>query len=50
MGMGRLCFGVVYWYIWTVLIPRWGKYHLEEQTSLLEDMTSITQLVKVKAE
>lgn len=48
--MGRLLCGVVYWYLWTVLVPRWRHYRLEEQTDVLADGTSITQLVKVKAE
>ena len=42
--------GVVYWYIWTVLIPRLRGYHLEEDTDILEDGTSVTKLVKVKNE
>lgn len=48
--MHRLLGGVLYWYIWTVVIPRWRNYRLEEQTDVLEDGTSITQLVKVQAE
>ena len=46
----RLIFGVMYWYIWTVLIPRLRGYHLEEETDVLEDGTSVTKLVKVKDE
>ena len=46
--VGRLVGGVVYWYLWTVLIPRLRGYHLEEETDVLKDGTSITRLVKVK--
>lgn len=40
-----LLFGVIYWYIWTVLLPRWGGYRLEEEVDVLDDGTSITKLV-----
>ena len=48
--MRRLLCGVIYWYLWTVAIPRWRNYRLEEQTDVLEDGTTITQLVKVHTE
>ena len=44
----RLVCGVVYWYIWTVLIPRLRGYRLEEESGVLHDGTSVTKLVKVK--
>ncbi|KAL2867369.1 putative methionine permease [Aspergillus lucknowensis] len=31
VGAGVIVFGVVYWYVWTVLLPRWGGYRLEEE-------------------
>jgi hypothetical protein len=40
-----ILFGVGYWYIWTVLLPRLGNYTLEEETEVLDDGTSITKLV-----
>jgi hypothetical protein len=40
-----LLFGVVYWYVWTVLLPLWGGYRLEEEVNVLDDGTSITKLV-----
>ena len=46
--MRRLVGGVIYWYLWTVLIPHWGGYHLEEEGHVLDDGTSITKLIKVK--
>ena len=48
--VSRLLFGVIYWYLWTVFIPRLGGYHLEEETDILKDGTSVTKLVKVKHE
>lgn len=44
----RILFAVVYWYLWTVAIPRWRGYRLEEEVDVLEDGTSITKLIKVK--
>lgn len=37
--------GVLYWYVWTVLLPRWGGYQLEEEKEILADGTSIIKLV-----
>ncbi|KAL4782876.1 amino acid permease-domain-containing protein [Aspergillus varians] len=31
VGTGVIVFGVLYWYVWTVLLPRWGGYRLEEE-------------------
>lgn len=36
--------GVVYWYIWTIAIPRWRGTKLEEETQVLEDGTTVTKL------
>ncbi|KAL9096524.1 MAG: hypothetical protein Q9165_001521 [Trypethelium subeluteriae] len=47
VGTAILLFGVGYWYIWTVLIPRWKDYSLEEAAEVLDDGTTITKLVKV---
>lgn len=44
----RLVFAVVYWYLWTIAVPRWRGYRLEEEDEVLEDGTSVTKLVKVK--
>ncbi|KAF7596215.1 hypothetical protein BBP40_002747 [Aspergillus hancockii] len=46
VGAGVVVFGIVYWYIWTVLLPRWGGYQLEEEKDVLEDGTDITKLVR----
>lgn len=40
-------FGVVYWYVWTILLPRWKGYTLEEEDDILDDGVTITRLVKV---
>lgn len=42
-----ILFGVIYWYIWKVLIPHHNGYTLEETTATLDDGTSITRLVQV---
>lgn len=42
--LSRILFAVVYWYVWTVLLPRWGGYSLEESVEVLDDGTSITKL------
>jgi hypothetical protein len=40
-----LATGVLYWYVWTILLPRWRGYRLEEEVEVLKDGTSITKLV-----
>ncbi|KAH6877186.1 amino acid permease-domain-containing protein [Thelonectria olida] len=35
--------GVVYWYLWTIAIPRWRGCTLEEETRVLADGTSVTK-------
>lgn len=42
----RIIFGILYWYIWTVLLPRWGGYKLEEEDEVLDDGTKITKLAR----
>ncbi len=46
--MRSFVFGVIYWYLWTVLVPRLRGYSLEEEADMLEDGTSVTKLVKIK--
>jgi amino acid transporter len=36
--------GVVYWYLWTIGVPRWRGTKLEEETDVLADGTTITRL------
>ena len=40
-------FGIVYWYVWTVALPKWKGYRLEEKEDVLDDGTTITTLVHV---
>ncbi|EPS35754.1 hypothetical protein H072_10698 [Dactylellina haptotyla CBS 200.50] len=41
-----LCIAVIYWYVWTVELPRRKGYELVEQAEILDDGTSVTILVK----
>jgi hypothetical protein len=41
-----LIFGVAYWYFWTVALPKWYGYRLENETGVLADGTSFTRLVR----
>ncbi|KAK0638495.1 amino acid permease-domain-containing protein [Cercophora newfieldiana] len=47
VGISVLLFGVLYWLVWTVLLPKWGGYRLEEAADVLDDGTTITKLVAV---
>jgi len=43
----RILFAVLYWVVWTIWLPRWGGYTLEEADDILDDGTTITKLVRV---
>lgn len=43
----RIILSIVYWWIWTIVIPNRNGYRLEEEIEILPDGTSITQLVHV---
>ena len=45
-----MLFGILYWYVWTILLPRWKGYNLEEETRLLDDGTTVTTMIKVPRE
>lgn len=47
VGISIIIFGLLYWYVWTRLIPRLKGYTLEEETSVLDDGTTVTTLVHV---
>ncbi|KAI0172502.1 amino acid transporter [Hypoxylon sp. FL1284] len=47
VGVGILLFGVAYWLVWTVILPRLGGYRLEEESDVLDDGTAITVLTRV---
>jgi hypothetical protein len=42
-----ILFGVLYWYVWTVFIPRRNGCTLEETVDTLDDGTTVTRLVQV---
>lgn len=44
--LSRLVFGVAYWFVWTIALPHWGGYRLEEEADILDDGTTITKLVR----
>lgn len=46
----RLVFGVVYWFVWAVALPRYRGYRLEERAEILDDGTTLTRLVQVRKE
>lgn len=45
MKLFRIVASIVYWYVWTVAVPRWKGYRLEEETTVLADGTSVTKLI-----
>ncbi|KAI1276548.1 methionine permease [Xylaria sp. FL0933] len=47
VGVGVIVFGVVYWLVWTIVLPRIGGYRLEEKEDVLDDGTTITVLARV---
>jgi len=47
VGVSILLFGIVYWYVWTILLPRWKGYTLEEEEEILKDGTTVTKLVHI---
>ncbi|ETS73198.1 hypothetical protein PFICI_15143 [Pestalotiopsis fici W106-1] len=47
VGTSIIGCGVIYWLIWTVILPRIGNYHLEEKEDTLDDGTKITFLDRV---
>ena len=46
--MVRLIFGVIYWYVWTIVLPKYHGYELEEERHTLTDGTTMTKLVRKK--
>lgn len=42
----RIVFAVIYWYVWTVLLPRRGGYKLVETVVTLDDGTGVTKLAR----
>jgi hypothetical protein len=48
--VNSIFFGILYWYLYFVAIPKWKGYRVEEEVEVLSDGTSITRLVNVKDE
>ncbi|KAI5921196.1 amino acid permease-domain-containing protein [Camillea tinctor] len=42
VGVSIIVFGVLYWLVWTVLLPRLGGYELQQKEDVLDDGTTIT--------
>lgn len=39
-------FGIAYWFFWTIALPRYRGYVLEEEADILGDGTTITKLAR----
>ena len=50
VGVGVLLLGVLYWAIWTRLLPRIGGYRIEAERKLLDDGTETVRYRKVSAQ
>lgn len=45
LTQSRFFASVIYWYLWTVVIPKVRGYTLEEEEAKLADGTTITKIV-----
>ena len=50
VGTSVIFAGLVYWFVWFQLLPRWRGYRVVEQAQLLDDGTSITRLTHIPVE
>jgi L-type amino acid transporter 9 len=41
-GIGVLLFGIFYWAVWRIILPKLGKYELVPVKETLEDGTVVT--------
>ncbi len=46
MMVHSMLFGVAYWFVWTIVLPRYRGYRLEEEADILGDGTTINRLVR----
>ncbi|KIW44415.1 uncharacterized protein PV06_02887 [Exophiala oligosperma] len=46
VGLAILFFGISYWFVWTIALPRCRGYALEEKADILGDGTTITKLTR----
>lgn len=49
VGLSVILFGLAYWFVWIKVIPWWKGYRIEEEISVLDDGTTITNLVHVQS-
>ncbi|KAK4171522.1 putative low-affinity methionine permease [Triangularia setosa] len=47
VGISVLVFAVLYWSVLAVILPRLGRYRLDEATEVLQDGTVITKLIHI---
>ncbi|RDW67523.1 amino acid transporter-7 [Coleophoma cylindrospora] len=47
VGTAVIVFGICYWYVWTVWLPRRSSSTLEEIEAILDDGTTVTRLLQV---
>jgi hypothetical protein len=45
VGAGVILFGLLYWFVWFKLIPKWKGYRVEEGTDVLSDGTTVSTLI-----
>lgn len=48
VGTGTVLLAVLWWWVWTKIIPRYCGYVLEEESDELDDGTKVTRLIKVR--
>ncbi len=46
--LNSILFGILYWYIVFVALPKWYGYSVEEEIEVLSDGTTVTKLVNIK--
>lgn len=47
VGVSIILFGLLYWFVWFKVLPRWKGYRIEEETDILSDGTTVSKLVHV---
>jgi amino acid transporter len=47
VGISVVLFGLVYWFVWFKLLPKWKGYRVEEETGTLSDGTTVSTLVYI---
>ncbi|UNI18460.1 low-affinity methionine permease [Purpureocillium takamizusanense] len=45
VGVAIFVGSLLYWYVWTILLPRIRGYTLEEETVVLQDGTAVTRII-----